>query len=200
MRKQDLVGEAVDVQQPAPGVRLSCKAGLATVPPITFHDYFWPAYRRPDMFTGVVSPFHGLRKCAQVCTVCTNTHQRAMSVWDIDLQHIREFPSIFSHLQPQQHFQESEGGLLICFGCVCRQQLPWPDWLFRGLLWPTEQKQSSKSCREILREKKGNKCCCLRRQFFDIISMNEIQDTVNFQEALEHRLQSIQFIFEEKVH
>lgn len=44
MRKQDLVGEAVDVQREhGPGVRLSCKAGLATVPPITSHGYFWPA-------------------------------------------------------------------------------------------------------------------------------------------------------------
>lgn len=44
MRKRDLVGEAVDVQQEhGAGVQLSCKAGLAAVPPITFHCYIWPA-------------------------------------------------------------------------------------------------------------------------------------------------------------
>lgn len=196
MRKQDLVSKAVDVQQEhGPGVRPSCKAGLATAPPTTFLSdlhieglKFHRSRQSSARIAEARSSIHGLHK---------HTHQRAMSVWDIDLQHIREFPSIFSHLQPQQHFQESEGGLLICFGCVCRQQLPWPDRLFRGLLWPTEQKQSSKSGRE---SRRGNKCCCLRGQFFDIISMNEMQDMANFQEVLVHWLQSIQFIFEEKVH
>ena len=37
------------------------------------------------------------------------------------------------------HFQETEGGLLIYFGCVSRQQTPWPDRLFLGLLWPRER-------------------------------------------------------------
>lgn len=76
------------------------------------------SHRASSRIAEVRSSVHSLHK---------RTHRRAVRFQNIDLQHVREFPSIFSHLQPQQHFQESEGGLLICFGCVCRQQLPWPD-------------------------------------------------------------------------
>lgn len=88
-----------------------------------------------------------------IAEACANTHTHTLSKYiQGRLGNVcgrywstahKGFPFLLASYKRNTHFQETEGGLLICFGCVSRQPPPWPDQHFLGFLWPVDQKQTA---------------------------------------------------------